>query len=246
MISPIPNRTLPTPALSATAPPHRVASWLVVAVIAVTALAPSASTAKGALVLGSGDSGLQWALIGPGDRVSSSTWTDESQRLLERLRQRDRELLWLRLEDHDYVVTDRAALEEARTAFRPVIEIGSQQGRLGRAQGELGRRQGRLGREQGRVGSLQGRLSARLARTDAAAEGRRDRAEVRRQIEELAAMQRELAEAQQPLALRQQELGRRQQALGERQREATAEALRTLGRLAAGWIADGTAQPFSD
>ena len=59
-------------------------------------------------------------------------------------------------------------------------------------------------------------------------------------------MQRELSEAQRPLAQRQQELGQRQQALGERQREASAEATRSLNRLATKWIANGTAKPFGD
>jgi DNA repair exonuclease SbcCD ATPase subunit len=128
----------------------------------------------------------------------------------------------------EYVVTDRATLDQLEKIVKPQSDLGRKQGELGQKQGELGRKQGELGRKQGELGREQGRLARSYGNED--------------EIEALAAKQRELAAAQRELAARQRELGARQRELGERQRELAREIERELERFLDGTVRNGIAK----
>src|SRR5262249_9748644 len=56
--------------------------------------------------------------------------------------------IWFERDGKSYVIDDPALVARAKEYFKPMEE-------LGRQQGELGEEQGRLGEEQGRIGELQ-------------------------------------------------------------------------------------------
>lgn len=71
--------------------------------------------------------------------------------------------LWFRREGVAYVITDPGLLARARSFYKPMEDLGRQQGELGRRQGKLGGEMGRLGAEMGRTGGSGGAdLEARM------------------------------------------------------------------------------------
>ena len=70
-------------------------------------------------------------------------------------------MLWFRHAGQEYVVRDRAILDEVVAIWEPVNMLGDEQGKLGGRQGELGAKQGELGARQGELGAQQGNLGAR-------------------------------------------------------------------------------------
>ncbi len=180
------------------------------------------------------DSGtdFSYALITKGSESASGSGDmvdfDEARRLQRKL---GTDVLWVRLGDERYMISDSREIAKAQHAMAPVQAMGRRQGELGRQQGELGRQQGRLGRQQGtlgrrqgELGAQQGRIAAQIARRSARGESTRDLEReadrIARQVDELAAQQDELARQQDrfarqqgPLAARQQELARQQEKL---------------------------------
>ena len=71
------------------------------------------------------------------------------------------QMLWFRHAGQEYVVRDRAILDEVLAIWEPVNVLGDEQGKLGTRQGELGTKQGELGTRQGELGTQQGNLGTR-------------------------------------------------------------------------------------
>lgn len=67
-------------------------------------------------------------------------------------------LLWFRHNGGEYSTRDPQALREALAIWKPIREIGEEQGRVGEAQGRVGEKQGEIGAKQGKIGEAQGRL----------------------------------------------------------------------------------------
>ena len=87
-----------------------------------------------------------------------------SERDIERARRArigNERMLWFRHAGQEYVVRDRAILQEIVAIWEPVNVLGDEQGKLGTRQGELGTKQGELGTRQGELGTQQGNLGTR-------------------------------------------------------------------------------------
>jgi bla regulator protein blaR1 len=90
--------------------------------------------------------------------ISGSTQDINSAR---RYRRGGERMLWFRHGSHEYVIRDPAILDQVIDLWKPVSEIGDQQGVLGTRQGQLGTEQGELGTRQGELGTQQGILGTR-------------------------------------------------------------------------------------
>lgn len=73
--------------------------------------------------------------------------------------------LWFRREGVAYVITDPGLVARARGFYKPMEDLGRQQGDLGRRQGKLGGEMGKLGAKMGQTGGSGG--ADREARMDA-------------------------------------------------------------------------------
>jgi bla regulator protein BlaR1 len=128
------------------------------------------------------------------------------------------QLLWFREGGQEYLIRDPATLKQAEAAWKPVRELGEQQGKLGSQQGELGRQQGELGRQQGILGTRQGTLAVRESalsmRESSDALSPADKEQVARQRQELRQQQRALRKEMRALEKPMRELGDKMNVLG--------------------------------
>jgi bla regulator protein BlaR1 len=81
-------------------------------------------------------------------------------RKIARIRRAGDHALWFKYQGKEYLTTDPAALKEAEAIYRPVSQIGEQQGEIGAKQGAIGAQQGQVGAAQGAIGAKQGAIGA--------------------------------------------------------------------------------------
>jgi beta-lactamase regulating signal transducer with metallopeptidase domain len=183
-----------------------------------------------------------------------------------RYRRGGERLLWFREGSHEYVIRDPELLDRVVELWRPVQELGEQQGILGTRQGELGTEQGHLGTLQGEVGTQQGRLGTeqgilgtrqgvmaereRTLRTDAERrafddERRRIEREMRALDEEMRKLNDEMREYDKPmqdLGRQMEVLGKEMEALGRRMEEESRKAESGMRELLRRAISTGAAE----
>jgi len=106
------------------------------------------------------DRGLNYIIFLDDDHTTMSGSTDDIQRA-RRHRRPGEQMLWFRNGGREYVVRDRRIVDDAIALWKPVNELGNQQGDLGSKQGELGAKQGEIGARQGQLGAEQGNVGAR-------------------------------------------------------------------------------------
>lgn len=180
--------------------------------------------------------GFGFALIEPEGRNTFSFGGDDGRRSekLDRLmHSRKAPALWFGDDGLEYVVTDPATIERARTIVEPLGRIGGEMGKVG---GEMGRIGGQLGRYGGRLGALGGRMggiSARLAVTQMSS-SERDRLEAERDRlqEEMERVQAEMESLEDgSIHQRQDELSRQMDELSKQHRQALKKARPELRKL---------------
>ena len=81
-------------------------------------------------------------------------------RKIAKIRRAGDHALWFKYQGKEYLTTDPAVLAEAEAIYRPVSQIGEQQGEIGAKQGAVGAQQGQVGAEQGAIGAKQGAIGA--------------------------------------------------------------------------------------
>jgi beta-lactamase regulating signal transducer with metallopeptidase domain len=126
--------------------------------------------------------------------------------------------IWFERDGKPYVIDDPALVSRAKEYFKPMEE-------LGRQQGELGEEQGRLGDEQGRLGDLQAKASApspdfskEMADLNAALKKlQEEKLRPEASQEDLSEMQDKLADLQSKIAEMQGKFGDVQAKIGEKQ-----------------------------
>lgn len=142
--------------------------------------APTPSPAAGWVWLAGGDEGereFSFALIEPGKGSTVCFDHDTDSPAFSRLRENaSSPTLWFEDDGVEYVITDRATVEKARTICQPLQTIGAEMGRVGAKQGAIGARMGRYGGRLGQLGGRLGGLGAQLA-TTASTDAERDRIE---------------------------------------------------------------------
>jgi bla regulator protein blaR1 len=155
------------------------------------------------------------------------TWMSGSRADMERARRfqdRGAHLLWFRWSGREYVVRDRATMQQIEQLWRRVGELGAEQGKIGTEQGILGTRQGDLGTKQGLIGTEQGRLGTRQGVL-----GARQGQMAMRDLERMTAAQRaEFERERRQIDVEMRELDREMRALGDRIRELD-KPMRDLG-----------------
>jgi beta-lactamase regulating signal transducer with metallopeptidase domain len=82
-------------------------------------------------------------------------------RKIAKIRRAGDHALWFKYQGKEYLTTDPAVLAEAEAIYRPVSQIGEQQGEIGAKQGAVGAQQGQVGAEQGAIGAKQGAIGAK-------------------------------------------------------------------------------------
>jgi len=223
--------------------------WVLVAVAAL-ALVPVELVAKeadGRGCLGPGSGSHSAYVITDGD---SHTMCGEitDVELADAQRKNGDDVIWFRVGDQDWVIRDKAAVDQARQLFSEVGAIGAQQGAIGRKQSLLGAQQSQIGMQQGAIGMKQAEVAERQAvialraASDAMRQSARSGAQSAADVDavraQLAAAEKELAERQKAIAsadserqdeinTRMEELGARMEALG-RQQDTLGEQQRAL------------------
>ncbi len=131
------------------------------------------------------DRDFSFALIEPG---KGSTLCFDSERGSAAFRRLSRSAttptVWFTDDGREYVITDRALVERARTLCEPLSSIGGEMGRVGARMGEHGARIGAVGGRLGALGGRLGGLSAQLATRDLS---RGDRARLEAELAEVRA-----------------------------------------------------------
>ena len=197
---------------------------------------------------------LNYVLLLDDHRVSMSGDTDDLDHV-RNLRHGKEPLLWFHDGGAEYVVRDPATVQQVVTLWRPVSELGDQQGKLGDQQGRLGDRQGKLGAQQGELGAQEGELAQREVALDMKdRDGATDaqRAETDRQRQDLRRQQRAIEQQMHALGDQMNALGREMNALGGQMNElgrrmnvAERKAEADLRALIRRTIASGLAQRVS-
>jgi len=194
--------------------------------------------------------GFAWGLFDPESGTSTIDNGGEDWRDLQRLiRDEDLPVFWFRLSGRNYVVRDRAVVENANQLAEPIRELGHKQGALGQRQGALGVKQSDLGQKQAELGTRQARLSARLSRLAYAGSSdenralRAERREVEAALAETSRQQGMLGQEQGRLGQIQGELGQQQGELGREQARVSKVVGVEIRKLAEDAIRQGKAEP---
>ena len=156
---------------------------------------------------------------------------------IKRLRQTsDSRLAWVRRKGGEYLIRDRALLDEMAQIVEPERLLGEQQAKLGAQQAHLGTEQAALGAKQAQLGAR----SAALA----LAEVSRSSSESSDETERLAieVSQGQLSRDQDALGWKQDALGAKQEKLSQQMSKLSIETEAKLGALVDRAIADGRAQ----
>jgi len=198
--------------------------------------------------------GLEYILLADDSHTTMSGNTRDLRRV-QKLRHGNEPMLWFREAGKEYLVRDAATIQQAMAAWKPVSELGEQQGELGRQQGELGRRQGQIGMRQGQLGARQGELATREAAIDVRADSESltpaerdqvnaERKEIRKQMR---ALERDIRSAETPmrdLGGQMEVLGRQMEALGNKMEAASRKATAEMHAIVTRAIASGIASPM--
>lgn len=177
--------------------------------------------------------------------------SDLDLKTAQNLRNQGEPLVMFRHGGQSYVIRDPAYVARAKSAYAPVSELATQQGRLGGEQGRLGGEQGGIGAREGALGMREGALAQReamiasqQARGVPADQLAGERAGIQAQRAEIARERSDLTRQQKALARQQAELGKQQAALSRRQQEATAQANEQMNRLLEEALSKGVAKPL--
>ncbi|HET6555257.1 MAG TPA: M56 family metallopeptidase [Dyella sp.] len=199
--------------------------------------------------------------------------TDRDVEAAKRERKGSEPLLWFRRGNQAYVVRDTSTIERARTAYAPMHELASMEGRIAGQEARIASIQSRMASRQGELASQAGEIAARHVTLES------QREELQSQREELAskpgvtgedlrvmdaqvraidnqirsltererdpAQDREFQREQEELARQQEELERQQRALAVRERSESSKADSQMEKLLEEAIAKGTAKPIS-
>ena len=200
------------------------------------------------------------------DGEATMSGSSDDMARARQLRNNGEAMLWFRRRGTEYIVRDRAAMQEAREIWKRVSELGNQQGALGARQGVLGAQQGSLGGRQGELGAQQAALAAEqsavflreaeLAQKERASQAAADLApllqaradlveknvELSRLLRDLEAKMRGLQAPMEELARQMTAMSTEMNALGEKMTAATAEAEAKMRELIDRAIASGLAQ----
>jgi hypothetical protein len=189
-----------------------------------------------------------WVLLWARDKPSLNGTRSDIARARRFQQSPDDRLLWFRSNGEEYIIRDPALLAAVEEAFRPLDELGKDQGQLGDQQAKLGDQQAALGERQARLGDEQDQLGEQHAeiavreqkavanQLKAAAYAMEDpdgaaatvqQREADRLLDELAREQEGVSRQQAALERRQDALGKQQEALSRKQEELgrTQEAL---------------------
>jgi hypothetical protein len=104
---------------------------------------------------------LQYVYFHEDDKSTTMSGSTKDIERARQFRKSGERMLWFRDGGKEYVVRDAALLGQVEKIWRPVSELGAQEGKLGAKEGELGAKQGDLGRKQGEIGAQQGAIGAR-------------------------------------------------------------------------------------
>lgn len=210
------------------------ALWLtaLLGLVAILGLA-AAGNAHASTSISFGNNGnFKYGYIEPGEDGDQVISGDFSKRVADLARDTKEPMLWFQRDGDEYVVRGPAYTSRARTALKPVMDLGRQQGKVGAEQGRLGAEQGRIGARMGVLGARLGALAARQALLGLDGSDAREIADERASIEhEMKELQHQMGARQRDLGDRQRELGAKQRELGERQREASRKAEAELRRI---------------
>jgi len=200
------------------------------------------------------------------DGEATMSGSSDDMARARQLRNNGEAMLWFRRRGTEYIVRDRAVMQEAREIWKRVSELGNQQGALGARQGVLGAQQGSLGGRQGELGAQQAALAAEqsavflreaeLAQKERASQAAADLApllqaradlveknvELSRLLRDLEAKMRGLQAPMEELARQMTAMSTEMNALGEKMTAATAEAEAKMRELIDRAIASGLAQ----
>ena len=203
-------------------------------------------------------------IVDDGKHIMSGDSSDV--RRAESQRRPGEPLLWFKKGGQEYVIRDRAAINQAMDLWKPVNEpgdmqgkLGAEQGKLGQKQGEIGARQGAIGAEQGRVGEKQAEIELKQAELNLRAirarddSGRREvelerlnvQKEARRLRDEMQLLSAKLNYAGLPmneLGKQMEGLSAQMEKLSQRMQEASAKAEADMAKLIDRAIASGAAQ----
>jgi bla regulator protein BlaR1 len=173
-------------------------------------------------------------------------------RKIAKIRRAGDHALWFKYQGKEYLTTDPAVLAQAEAIYRPVSQIGEQQGEIGADQGAIGARQGAIGAQQGAIGAKQGAIGAKQSRTLSEAEQKqldvemakldKEMAELDEQMKEL---DKEMEKAGQPMAeldAKMKELDVQMQALDKQMEAASAKADAQMDALIERLVKGGAAQ----
>ena len=194
--------------------------------------APPANSATTTEVEQPRDRTLNYVVFVDDNRTTMSGSTADIDRA-RRHRRKGEHLMWFRQDGREYVVRDPRVIEQVVAIWKPVNELGNEQGRVGSEQGALGARQGAIGARQGELGAEQGRLGARqgvlgarqgeLAARHAAAEQResrrrafeREQQDIEKEMEALDRQMRQLTAKMEELNKPMEDLNDQMEVLGE-------------------------------
>lgn len=200
------------------------------------------------------------------DETSTMSGRFDDIKRVKQLAQGQRPMLWFRHNNMEYSTRDAKALQEALAIWKPIREIGEEQGKVGEAQGWLGERMGELGEQQGKIGESQGKLgeeqaelalreaelSLRAARAKSDADRRaidKDRDALDARLDELSTKMKSLDREMQSLDkimstldARQQSVGAPMDALSRKMEAAQLDADLKMKALIERLVASGVAQ----
>ncbi|HYK35694.1 M56 family metallopeptidase [Alloacidobacterium sp.] len=125
--------------------------------------------------------------------------------------------IWFERDSKSYVIDDPTLVQKAREYFKPMEDLGHQQGELGEEQGRLGAEQGRLGAMQAKASAPAPDLSKEIAGVQDALQKLQQGKQVEMSQEQLAGIQARLADLEGRLGDMQGKIGEKQAEFGEQQ-----------------------------
>jgi hypothetical protein len=197
-----------------------------------------------------GVDGFRWSLRDGEFHSNCGVSTEELRDVIEAPGARG-SFLWISQDGDEWVIRDRALIQQARGSVEPMERLGKEMGRLGGEMGRLGAQQGRFGAEMGRLGARQGVLGARLALLELRDEDdpaiEREAAAIEREMDELSRRQDEL-DGRQDTSVegRMDDLGAQMDRLGDQMEQLSQRAERESRALAKEAITSRRAERVRD
>ncbi|HLL55132.1 MAG TPA: M56 family metallopeptidase [Myxococcaceae bacterium] len=151
------------------------------------------------------------------------------------------DFLWARIGGQQYVIKDKATLDQAWALMAPQRKVTGEMEALGRKMQEVGLKQAELGREQAKLGLQQADLGVEQARQALERRAGRD-AQFEQKQKELEKQQRALEERQQVLEKEQDELEKQMDKLEDIPDRLERQTRAKLHQLVTGAVSRGTAE----